>query len=105
MVKIKTSISDTMSIYEKINLIYSDYSWTTYNHDDPKVSGEPDRTLLNRNEGYEVLYFINKFMETHELKKISSGNKIEKLIRENVPENFHCQDKIHNWIVKNWKSY
>jgi hypothetical protein len=31
--------------------------------DNPKISGVPDSTLFNRNEGYEVLYLINRMTQ------------------------------------------
>ena len=88
----------------KKDLIYS-YSWSVYKDDDPKVSGEPDSTLLNRNEGYEMLYFINKFMQIHSLESIKSANKIEKMIKEYVPSDIRSQKNIKNWLEKNWKKY
>ena len=48
-----------MSI-KRSELMYNDYTWTHTPGDDPRVSGEPDNTMLNRKEGYEMLYFINK---------------------------------------------
>jgi hypothetical protein len=45
-------------------MYYKDYIWTTkYSTDDPKVTGEPDKTLVSRKEGWEMLYFINKLAE------------------------------------------
>ncbi|MCF8120404.1 MAG: hypothetical protein K9L83_09375 [Deltaproteobacteria bacterium] len=43
-----------MDLMDKSDLIYDDYSWTAYGDDNPKVSGEPDSTLLNRKEGYDL---------------------------------------------------
>ena len=54
-----------MALMTKSDLEYDDYSWTAYGDDDPEVTGEPDSTLFNRNEGYEVLYLINKMAEIH----------------------------------------
>ncbi|MEC5318619.1 hypothetical protein VSX61_06650, partial [Brenneria populi subsp. brevivirga] len=61
------------------------YSWTVLGDDDPKKTGKPDSTLLNRHEGYEVLPFINRFSDKHSLKNKEAGLKIEKMIRENLP--------------------
>ncbi|MDQ1299065.1 MAG: hypothetical protein QG558_1604 [Campylobacterota bacterium] len=44
-----------MGLITKNDLIYKDYSWTAISGDNPKVTGEPDSTLFNRHEGYEVL--------------------------------------------------
>lgn len=91
-----------MAFYDRGDMVYSNYSWTTYGDDDPKVTGEPDSTLLNRSEGYEVLYFINKMAEIHSLSNVSSGNKMERMIREDVPSDIRSQANIKNWIENNW---
>jgi len=88
--------------FKKENLNYSGYSWTALKGDDPKISGEPDSTLLSRKEGYEVLYFINKTMEKNKWVNEATGHKIEKMIQEKVPKDIHSQLKIYNWIIANW---
>ncbi len=93
-----------MGLISKTDLYYTDYYWTAISGDDPKVTGIPDSTLLNRKEGYEILYFINKFCEIHELKRKSSATKVEKMIRNEVPSDIHSQEKIKKWIVSNWKT-
>ena len=91
--------------YTKSDMLYNDYSWTTYEHDNPKITGVPDSTLLNRKEGYEILYFVNKFSEMHRLDPKTNGNKIERMIRNNVPSHIHSQEGIRQWIFDNWSSY
>lgn len=93
-----------MALITKSDLHYKDYLWTTYTGDNPKVTGKPDSTLLNRKEGYEILYFINKFSEIHELKVKSSALKIENMIRNEVPSNLRSQLKIKEWIEINLKN-
>lgn len=83
-----------MALITKSYLYYDDYLWSTYSNDDSKIKGEPDSTLLNRKEGYEILYFINKFSEIHKLKEKSSATKIEKMIRNEVPSNLRSQENI-----------
>ena len=80
-----------MALITKSDLHYNDYLWTTYANDNPKITGEPDSTLLNRMEGYEILYFINKLSEIHKLKVNSSETKIEKMI------GIHCSNKVINF--------
>ena len=92
-----------MTLITKSDLYYKDYSWTVVQGDNPKISGVPDKTLLNRKEGYEVLYFINKFCEIYKLKIKSSAIKVEKMIRNEVPINIHSQIKIKEWLAANWK--
>jgi hypothetical protein len=92
-----------MALITKTDLYYSDYSWTVLNGDNPKITGEPDSTLLNRKEGYEILYFVNKFCELNELKQKASATKVERMIRAEVPNDIHSQKNIKEWIEKNWK--
>ena len=87
---------------KKTDLKFGEYSWTALNGDNPKISGEPDNTLLSRKEGYEVLYFINKTMEKQNWVQVASGHRIEKMILEQVPKDIHSQIKIYNWIIANW---
>lgn len=91
-----------MGIITKSDLHYQDYSWTALKGDDPKISGEPDSTLLSRKEGYEVLYFINKFSEIHEFKNKNSAIKVEKMISNEVPNDKRSQSNIKIWIEQNW---
>lgn len=67
-----------MIFYEKRDMIYADYKWTAYANDDPRITGKPDSTLLDRSEGYEVLAFINAFVDKHGFLKKESGNALEK---------------------------
>lgn len=91
-----------MNLISKDDLYYKDYSWTTISGDNPKVTGQPDSTLLNRKEGYEILYFVNKYCELQGLKQKSSATKVERMIREKVPSDIHSQIKIKTWIEDNW---
>jgi hypothetical protein len=93
-----------MGLINRSDLYFTDYSWTTLASDNPKITGKPDSTLLNRMEGYEILYFINKLCEIWELKNKSSATKIEKMIRYEVPSNIHSQENIMKWISDNWKN-
>ena len=94
-----------MTTYSKSDMLYNDYSWTAYRGDDPHVSGEPDSTLLNRKEGYEVLYFINMYAKKHFFYSFVQCQKVERMIRNNVPSTYHSQKNIHDWISENWSRY
>lgn len=91
-----------MANFTRGNLQYS-YSWTT-TEGDSKLRGEPDSSLLNRNEGYEVLYMINRIMDARNLLAVSSGQKIERMIKA-APSHYHSQANIKSWIDSNWNSY
>lgn len=94
-----------MAIYKKSEMVYNDYSWTAVNGDNPKISGEPDNTLLSRREGYEVLYFINKTLEKFGFKQVASGKKLEKMIREHLPSDTRSQKNVYDWLHANWNHY
>jgi hypothetical protein len=51
-----------MPLLQKSDLQF-EYSWKVISHDNPIITGNPDSTLLNRNEGYEVLAFINRIAD------------------------------------------
>jgi len=91
-----------MGLIAKDDLFYKDYKWTTLLGDDPRVSGEPDSTLLSRKEGYEVLYFVNKYSEKHGFKNKVSALKVEKIIRTELPTEIRSQSNIKTWIDQNW---
>ncbi len=92
-----------MALYNKSDMVYNDYSWTAYGDDDPKVTGKPDSTLFNRKEGYEVLYLINKFAKQEGLDKVETCKEIEKLIRNKLPGDTRSQEKVIEWLKKNYK--
>jgi hypothetical protein len=95
-------------MYSKADLYYNDYVWTTrYNKDDPRVTGEPDSTLLARREGWEMLYFLNKCAEKWgwKSKDVATIQKVEKLIRNYVPSSTRSQKGIKEWLEANWVAY
>jgi hypothetical protein len=74
--------------------------------DDPKVTGVPDSTLLNRGEGYEMLYFINTFIERNVKKPVKNiitlGRQIEYMIIKVIDTDIRSQQKIELHLIKNW---
>lgn len=93
--------------YTKGNMFYKDYSWTAYGSDDPRVSGEPDNSLLSRKEGYEMLYFINTCAKKWNWtgSSLVPYHKLEKMIRTILPSDVRSQMAVYNWIVANYKEY
>jgi hypothetical protein len=86
-----------MATFNRSDLAYIDYKWTALSdHDNPKWTGKPDSTLLNKTEGYEMLYFINRYMEKKGYVNTGTGQKIEKLIRSST-----TVDKSHAY----WTDY
>lgn len=93
-----------MPLLQKLDLAY-EYSWTVINGDNPRVTGKPDSTLLNRSEGYEVLPFINRFADKHKFKEKSLGLKTEWLIKEHLPSNLRSHAHVEKWLEDNWNEY
>ncbi|WP_336983428.1 hypothetical protein [Cedecea sp. HN178] len=93
-----------MGLLTKADLKYN-YSWTVLGDDDPKKTGKPDSVLLNRHEGYEMLYFINKFSEKYSFKDKESGLKVEKLIRNKLPGEIRSHKNVTSWLEENWSNY
>jgi hypothetical protein len=81
------------------------YSWNAIDGDNPKISGEPDNTLFNRHEGYEVLYLVNKLSQIFNFKQKTSGLKLEKMIKNYLPSDTRSQINVKKWLVDNWDNY
>lgn len=98
-----------MPTITKSDLIYQDYSWSTFRNDDPRLTGEPDATLLNRHEGYEVLHFINRFCEHHNWNpppaNKATGQKAERLIRQHLPGHIRSRQGIDQWLIQHWREF
>ncbi len=77
------------------------YNWSADGGDNPKLTGNPDSSLLDRTEGYEVLYMIQRLMDLWNLKNIASGHKIEDKIHS-CPTNLRSQENVQRWIHENW---
>lgn len=92
-----------MPLFNKTDMLYDDYDWKAkYENDDPKVTGVPDSTLLARKEGYEMLYFVNKYAEINSWKQTNSCQKVERLIRTVIPTNIRSQANIRTWLDENY---
>ncbi|OHU87016.1 MULTISPECIES: hypothetical protein [Pseudoalteromonas] len=88
--------------FKKSDLEYSDYSWTALPNDDPKITGKPDSTRFSRYEGYEMLYMIDKVLEHRDLTSVRSGQKVESIIRTELPSTTQSQEKVFNFVNDNW---
>ena len=80
------------------------YKWET-REDDPKLRNEPDSSLFNRQQGWEVLYLINKFGESYYMQGKAIGQKLEKMIRNHLPGEVRSQERVKQWLYDNWSRY
>lgn len=90
------------------DLIFRDYVFSTgYAADDPRISGVPDATELNRTAGPEMLYFINYCYEIWNWPDYGKtpGRKIEMLIRNYLMSDIRTQEAVLSWIREHWKHY
>jgi hypothetical protein len=95
-----------MPIVQRADLKFADqYRWTELKDDDPKITGEPDSTLFNRKEGFEVLALVNRFLDKYKFKQKASGLKVERLIKEHLPIALKSQKHVKDWLVANWEEY
>ena len=92
-----------MILFTKRNLHYNDYKWTAYIQHDPRVNGKPDDTSFNKEEGNQVVYLINKLMSLWDYRFSNTGNKMEKLIHDKLPEELNNQEDIQQWLKTNLK--
>ena len=105
MLLMKESIRDFgTSLYSRKDLLF-DYSWATYSHNDPRISGAPDGTAFNRAQGMEVIYLINAFAQKRGFRSKSSCCKLEKIIHLYVPSTIRRQDEVIAWIEENWFNF
>jgi hypothetical protein len=93
-----------MTPFSKQDMFYDDYTWSNYAPNSPKISGKLDDTKFNYKEGQEVLYLINKTRELWDFTKIESCIKMERIIRERLPNNITTQEDAVSWIQINWRS-
>jgi len=97
-----------MSDFTKEEMLYNDgkyYKWTAKaDHDNPYYIKGTDYSELNRTEGYEMLYFINHIGKKNwQDPNTATYQKIERMIKSDVPTNFRTHRKIEDWITSNWK--
>lgn len=90
-------------MFSRNNLKFKDnYSWEVSRGDNPTIKGSPDNDLLNRTEGYEVLYFIQQFMKKQKTRSVKIGTKAEALIINYIPSHIRSRKDIEDWLIENW---
>jgi hypothetical protein len=79
------------------------YSWTASSEgDNENIIGFPDNVLLDRNEGYEVLPFLNRYMTDKGWKEKSTLNKLEVVLRDKLPGAIRSHANIKKWLNDNF---
>ena len=86
------------------NDLQFEYSWSVLESNDPQVIESYDYTSLNRNEGYDVITFLNHFARTYSLTK-ESALKAERLIKSHLPQDINQRIDASRWLIDNLDSY
>jgi hypothetical protein len=87
-----------MANFSRSHLKYVTYTWNNTEIVSKTIDGFPDNILLNRIEGYEVLCFINRYMETHNYSLTSTFEQIEEVIRTRLPLDRKSYKTIKEWL-------
>lgn len=77
--------------------------WTTPETISKKINGFPDDVVFNWKEGYEVLYFINRYMDYKGWNSEITFQKIESTIKTRLPFNAKTHFDVMRWLDLNFK--
>jgi hypothetical protein len=94
--------------YVESEMVYHDYKNTARaDHDDPYYTKGQEHSELNRTELYEILYYINHLGKIWNWtgNPTSSYQKIERMIRMQVPSSIRTHKAIQVWLQNNWDKY
>ena len=86
---------------KKSNLQLDKYKYT-WNRDngDGEYTGIQDRIRIDKDEGYEVVYFIQTLMRKHNLKTLPDVHKIEDLLHKPALKSEVIRDRLIEVIEK-----
>lgn len=75
------------------------YTWSRDQGDAP-YKGTSDRVKVDKDEGYEVVYFIERFMNKHRLKHIQDAHAIEDALHAKALSSTVYRDDLIREIEK-----
>ncbi len=80
------------------------YKWTVTENDDPKLISS-DAKHLSRNEGYEMLHYLNGLTgrDGADL-PIRSRQIVEWMLKEHFKSTAPGRNTVTNWVTDNWKA-
>lgn len=88
-----------MSDFDKFSL-KCNYSWSDSDKAKRHENSSAD-DVIDTNNGYQVLDFINRFMEAAGHRSLESFNRVEKMVKRELPENYASRKEIESWLSKN----
>ena len=93
-----------MKLFSKNELI-NRYEWKDYEESAPEVSGQPDDTMFDPEDGHQILYIINKFAAQYDIRWVTSGLLLEQMLTDGLPDTVRSQVEVMAWIKKNWAKF
>ncbi len=81
------------------DLSYDGYIKSAYLPDDPRISGEMDKTPFNKMELYEFLFVMNTVLDKLRIFNPIYIKIIERITREFMPKHINNQIRAFNWII------
>jgi hypothetical protein len=86
------------------------YATSVIPPDDPRRTGKPDSTLLNRGEQYEMLDFLNRFATNTSYTggaKFGKAEalKAERMIHAALPGTLRSHAHVTEWLRTNWGNH
>lgn len=77
--------------------------WNVPENESLKVSGFPNTITFNWNQGYELLHFINRYMEHRGWYAASTFQNIESAIKTRMPFSVKSHYDVQMWLDSNIK--
>jgi hypothetical protein len=94
--------SNPMASFNKSDLQHNHYNWSNKSQQDfEKIRGFHDDASLTKTEGYEVLPYINRYMNYRSWKLITSFHKIENAIINELPNDIKLHSTVKKWLDQN----
>ncbi len=90
-----------MKLLGKRDLMHR-YEWRDYRENAQEVSGQPDETPFDPNDGHQVLYMINTFAEYYDFPWRTSGLMAESILKDALPDELSSQILVMAWLRGKW---
>lgn len=79
-----------------------DYKWTVTEHDNPKLI-QDDANHLSRNEGYEMLLYLNNLTgEGGADLSVRSRQIVEWMLKTQYHSTAPSRQTVTTWVTSNW---
>jgi hypothetical protein len=77
--------------------------WNIPETESKQITGFPDNIPFKWNQGYEVLHFINRYMEYRGWFSPVTFQSIESSIKTRLPFSAKTHNDVKNWLDANFK--